>query len=79
MGEVIKRVYDLYVITVDNGVKHLEAIKVKSEAIIAFNLIKEDSKMRAAFLDERQVFARGREASFNIMKWRKRNVGKARR
>jgi hypothetical protein len=64
--------YDLYAIPPNEMVKHLKSFEVKSEAVIAFNLLVNDGKMRAVFLDEKENFTLTTHSVKNIKKWRKR-------
>jgi hypothetical protein len=64
--------FDLFVIPMNGLVKLAKTFEHKSEAIIAFNMIVEDGKMRAAFLDEREEFSNNTRSVKNVMKWRKR-------
>ena len=64
--------YDLHVIPLNGLVEHVKSFDHKSEAIIAFNRIVDDGKMRAVFLDEVTLFPRNNRSSVNVKKWRKR-------
>lgn len=64
--------YDLFVIPVNEAVKHAKTFAQKTEALLAFNAVVNDGKMRAVFLDERQNFPNKTHSCFNIKLWRKR-------
>lgn len=72
MSEVKSVEYDLYVIPVNEAVKHAKTFPHKSEGVLAFNALVNDGKMRAVFLDERTTYRNNTHSATNVKKWRKR-------
>ena len=64
--------YRLFFIPLNGLVEHGKTFTHKSEAILAFDAVVNDGKMKAVFLDQCNANDHKAHSAINLRKWRKR-------